>query len=267
MSEQKRRDEQRGHIQMAAKELFLKKGYSGTKIKDIADAAHISPSTIYLYFSDKRQLFLSLNLPESNEKNPEKERRQEELNRTALSYFGKNGFEATKMADIAQAMGVAKSSLYQYCSGKEQLYFQVLESYIHGTPPTQKDLGIGQGDWRDVIRSIAGTYMELSHDSSRTAFLGAVIRDSNKFPEFGRAYYDHSLGMARNRMLTYLQPLQQSGEISTDVDLPQAVTVFFGALTAYMLLFRIMGGIEPDIPEDGYVNELCRMFIASLEPN
>lgn len=265
MSGQQRQEEQRKRIQVAAKDLFLKNGYSKTKIKDIAQAAHISPSTIYLYFSDKRQLFLSLELPELDENDQEWAKRRDELNRTALTYFGEYGFEATKMADIAQAMGVAKSSLYQYCSGKEQLYFQVLESYIHGNPPSQEDLGMTQENWRDVIRSIAETYMELSHDSSRTAFLGTVIRDSSKFPEFGGAYYDHSLGVARDRMLNFLRPLQISGEISSEVKLDQAATVFFFALTAYMLFFRIMRGVQCDIPESGYVDALCRMFIAGLE--
>lgn len=60
MTNAMRKLELRERIQAAAKTVFLEKGYAETKINDIAKAADISPSTIYLYFSGKKDLlFLS----------------------------------------------------------------------------------------------------------------------------------------------------------------------------------------------------------------
>lgn len=44
----------------AAAEIFAAKGYSRATIKEIAERAGIAPGTIYLYFTNKRELLLSI---------------------------------------------------------------------------------------------------------------------------------------------------------------------------------------------------------------
>lgn len=46
-------------LMAAALELFVEKGFSATRLDDIATAASVSKATIYLYFPDKRALLLS----------------------------------------------------------------------------------------------------------------------------------------------------------------------------------------------------------------
>lgn len=47
----------------AAYRLFAQQGYAGTRMPQIAKAAGISPSTIYVYFSSKFQILSSLYVP------------------------------------------------------------------------------------------------------------------------------------------------------------------------------------------------------------
>ena len=47
----------REKILETARCIFLKEGYKGTTINSIARAAGISPSTIYLHFNGKKDLF------------------------------------------------------------------------------------------------------------------------------------------------------------------------------------------------------------------
>ncbi len=54
------REEMRELILDQARRLFLKKGFEKTSIRNIADAIEYSPATIYLYYRDKNELFLSL---------------------------------------------------------------------------------------------------------------------------------------------------------------------------------------------------------------
>ena len=56
------KDLRRQQIQEAAKELFLLKGFNSTTMEDIAKKAELSPATIYLYFKNKDELYVSLNL-------------------------------------------------------------------------------------------------------------------------------------------------------------------------------------------------------------
>lgn len=48
----------------------------------------------------------------------------------AASLFGKKGFAATSMSDIAKAVGITKASLYHFFKGKEQLYLELVEHMV-----------------------------------------------------------------------------------------------------------------------------------------
>ena len=54
------REELKGLILKAAREVFLEKGYDQTSIRSIADKIEYSPGTIYLYFKDKDTIFHAL---------------------------------------------------------------------------------------------------------------------------------------------------------------------------------------------------------------
>lgn len=265
MTNERRKAELKAKIEAAATAVFLRKGYAEAKIIDIANEAQISPSTIYLYFDGKKQLFASLNIPEVAQLRPEYDRRREEITRVALTLFGERGFEGTTMDDIAEEMGFSKAALYQYCASKEDLFFQVLQLYTHATPPTSDRIGADSGDWRQLVRNIAVSYMEIAHDPHRNAFLGSVMRDSNKFPEFGTVYYEKSFCTARKNMVSSLIPFQQKGEIRKDLNLNVAVTAFFGALTSHTLLYSVVKGVPCDIPEADFVSVEVDIFIRGIE--
>ena len=52
----------RGQILDAAKRLFHAKGFTAATMEDIAQEAELSPAAIYLYFKNKDDLYVSLNL-------------------------------------------------------------------------------------------------------------------------------------------------------------------------------------------------------------
>ena len=49
-------------IQNKAREVFLERGYHGTKVEDIADAAGVSRASFYTYFPSKRDVLLALGI-------------------------------------------------------------------------------------------------------------------------------------------------------------------------------------------------------------
>ena len=53
-------DERRGHILLGAAELFVKHGYGGTSIRDIAERTGLLPGSVYHYFPAKEDLFLAV---------------------------------------------------------------------------------------------------------------------------------------------------------------------------------------------------------------
>lgn len=59
---------------------------------------------------------------------PRKFDREQALER-ALDLFWTRGYEATSLADLTEAMGIAPPSLYAAFGSKEQLFFEALERY------------------------------------------------------------------------------------------------------------------------------------------
>jgi AcrR family transcriptional regulator len=53
-------DQRRSHILLGAAELFVKHGYSGTSIRDIAQRAGMLPGSVYHYFPAKEDLFIAV---------------------------------------------------------------------------------------------------------------------------------------------------------------------------------------------------------------
>ncbi|HEY9008800.1 MAG TPA: TetR/AcrR family transcriptional regulator [Ohtaekwangia sp.] len=59
---ERQKEELRSRILQAAKELFIERGFEDTSIRNIAERIEYSPTTIYLYFKDKDDIFRALHL-------------------------------------------------------------------------------------------------------------------------------------------------------------------------------------------------------------
>lgn len=59
---ERERERRRQQIMVAAKRVFLSKGFNKTTMEDIAKDAELSPGTLYLYFKNKDELYASLSL-------------------------------------------------------------------------------------------------------------------------------------------------------------------------------------------------------------
>jgi AcrR family transcriptional regulator len=54
---ERRKDARPGELATAALELFIEKGFSATRLDDVAKRAGVSKGTLYLYFDSKEELF------------------------------------------------------------------------------------------------------------------------------------------------------------------------------------------------------------------
>ncbi|MDH4192344.1 MAG: TetR/AcrR family transcriptional regulator [Betaproteobacteria bacterium] len=54
---ERRKDDRPEQITAAALDLFVERGYAGTRLEDVAERAGVSKGTVYLYFANKTELF------------------------------------------------------------------------------------------------------------------------------------------------------------------------------------------------------------------
>jgi AcrR family transcriptional regulator len=59
---EREKERRRQQIMVAAKRVFIEKGFGGATMEDIAKEAELSAGTLYLYFKNKNELYASLTL-------------------------------------------------------------------------------------------------------------------------------------------------------------------------------------------------------------
>jgi AcrR family transcriptional regulator len=57
---------------------------------------------------------------------PSTRSKRDEILRTATAYFGANGYEATKLADVAAAVGIGSTALYHYFESKLHCLYVIM---------------------------------------------------------------------------------------------------------------------------------------------
>ena len=57
---------------------------------------------------------------------------RDEILKVALDLFSVNGYEATSISHIADAVGIRKASLYSHFSSKQEILDNVVESVLNG---------------------------------------------------------------------------------------------------------------------------------------
>ena len=105
----------------------------------------------------------------------EKGNTKQEIRKAALDLFAVQGYEATSISQIAEAVGIRKASLYSHCASKQEildaLVQDVLEQY-------DRHSVFAQADWEDptftrdkqnittegVLQTILGQLRYILHD-------------------------------------------------------------------------------------------------------
>ena len=66
------------------------------------------------------------------EKSMEKSNTREEILEAALDLFAVNGYEATSISQLADAVGIRKASLYSHFANKQDILDTVVETVLKG---------------------------------------------------------------------------------------------------------------------------------------
>lgn len=253
-------------IQSVARQCFLRSGYQETTIRDIAEAAGVSPAAIYTYFENKDQLFDSLDIPEARDLHPEYERQRAGVMRAALFLFSSKGFQKTSMKDVADSAGISKATLYKFCQSKEDLLGKVLQESTFNTAAKRIQTCRLGSDWRENIRSFGRNYLQITHEPERMALLRCVVSESHNFPEIGRLYYEQGFLAACKDIAAYLQQLIEQSRLAVreGFDLLTAVHTYFGSLQSYILMSSIVPPGYFHVDEETYLNMTTEVFLNGI---
>lgn len=177
----------------------------------------------------------------------------------AQRLFLKRGFGAVSMDELAEAAGVARRTLYNQFSSKEEIFREMLgrvsRQLEHAFPPGIET----QGDVEEVLRLIARVILELHKNPDYLGFLRMVVADSRQFPWIAEEFAA-VMDPQTERLVRLLAHLTSLGVL--DCPIPTlAAHQFMGALNDLSLWPWMMGRKRIPVPDEEVIEDTIRMFL------
>jgi AcrR family transcriptional regulator len=100
--------------------------------------------------------------------------RRAEILDAAIDRFGRNGYENTKWADIADQVGIGPTALYHYFDSKQHCLYVILGEALAELHSRFDTITAEHADPRDALRAVCADCFELSeHEVMRNRVLVA----------------------------------------------------------------------------------------------
>lgn len=221
----------------------------------------------------------------------------------AVRVFVSNGYRRTQMQDIAQALGLAKGTLYGYAATKEALFAAALR-YADGIEPMPEpsDLPLptpGPGELAELVASrldaelpdLALTRALARPEPPTTSTLALeelsevvvdlyrrlarhrvaiklVDRCASELPELAEVWFHTGRGAQMSGMLAYLQQRRQAGllEIAGSIEVASRTTIELCVLWAVHCHFEPTSVADAPFDDDTIATTLAAMVARSMTP-
>jgi AcrR family transcriptional regulator len=166
---------------------------------------------------------------------------QDAVLNAAVRLFNERGYDATSMFDIAESLGITKSSVYHHISGKEQLLQMAMDRALDGlfeAADEVKDLQLPAVE--RLERLIRNSVLVLAE---RLEFVTVLLRVRGN-----TAVEQHALRRRRvfdTRVTELVKQAQAEGGLRPDVDPATAARLLFGMVNSLTEWYRPRrGGAE-----------------------
>jgi TetR/AcrR family fatty acid metabolism transcriptional regulator len=186
--------------------------------------------------------------------------KRERILDAAVRVFAERGFFHAKVAQIAQAAGVADGTIYLYFKSKDDLLMRLFEDRMERINQQLATALAEQPTAVERLRRAVALHLELVESHRHLAeVLTVELRQSEKFmrqhanPKFG----DYLRLIART-----VAEGQASGELRADLDPALVARALFGAIDELALAWLVRGKERMDLP--GAARQVEHLFIDGL---
>ena len=184
---------------------------------------------------------------------------REAIVEAATRLFLEHGFGSVSMDDLAEAAGLARRTLYNQFTSKEEIFREMLLR-VSGHLEDAFPAGIEtQGDVKAVLRLVARMIMELHRRPEYLGFLRMVVADSRQFPWIAEEFAA-VMDPLTERLGRYVAHLTAMGVLECR-NPTLAAHQFMGILNEFSLWPWMMGRERLAVPAEEIVEETVQMFL------
>ncbi|MBI5443616.1 MAG: TetR/AcrR family transcriptional regulator [Deltaproteobacteria bacterium] len=182
---------------------------------------------------------------------PERSRR-EELIGAAVDLFASNGYKGTSIRDIANALGVSVSNIYNYFENKEALWLAVLEHSIKDLPQKLRSVWDIEMDPVSRFRLLIKTHLATSGTHQKESKIFFFIDEGHLSEEAvnkNKAIQTKVLDV----YVRALEELREAGCVSTPEVKLLALSVL-GVINWYLRWYRADGRLSAEQVQEEIAN-------------
>ena len=186
---------------------------------------------------------------------------REAIIEAAERLFLVRGFGSVSMDELAEDAGVARRTLYNQFTSKEEIFREMLlrvsGQLEHAFPPGIET----QGSVEQVLRLIARAIIELHRQPEYLGFLRMVVADARQFPWIAEEFAA-VMDPQTERLARYFEHLTALGILDCRNPI-LAAHQFMGLINQFSLWPLMMGRESVPVPDEDVVEETVRMFLRS----
>ncbi len=184
---------------------------------------------------------------------------REAIVEAATRLFLEHGFGSVSMDELAEAAGLARRTLYNQFTSKEEIFREMLlrvSGHLEDAFPPGIET---QGGVEEVLRLVARIIMELHRRPEYLGFLRMVVADSRQFPWIAEEFAA-VMDPLTERLARYIAHLTAMGVLECR-NPTLAAHQFMGILNEFSLWPWMMGRERLAVPAEEVVEETVGMFL------
>jgi AcrR family transcriptional regulator len=178
-------------------------------------------------------------------RNADGQRTRQAILDAALRLFGEKGYFGTTLRDVASAVGVRESALYNYFPGKEALFEALLTA--HAAEKTQRLSAILDGpvvDGRATLERLTIEMLDAWVTPGQSQLFRILMSDGLRLARDGRINLLERMNSSRPRLDEVMRHLAAERCLRTDADTQVLAMEFLGPLLLWRH-FHAIGAVMP----------------------
>lgn len=190
-----------------------------------------------------------------------KEARPAEITAAAMTAFAENGYDATRVDDVAKRAGVSKGLLYLYFKTKEDLFKAVIRSFVS---PRVAELAAAvdentlsaeaflRGPFLDSIKRVPRSPLKI--------LLRLMVSEGPKHPDLTAYYWEQVVSPALEALRKLLAKGTQAGEFRRTAvgEFPQLLVTPVLFSTIWAIVFERHEALDTDRLLDAHIDLILR---------
>ena len=193
-------------------------------------------------------------------RNADGQRTRQAILDAALDLFAQKGFFGTSLRDVATAVGVRESALYNYFASKDALFEALILADQHSKAERFNALADEPiTDVQAFLEQMALAALESFAEPRHQQLFRILMSDGIRLARDGRINLFERLGERRERMLAIMQRLIREGWLRRSD--PGMLAIAFGGP---ILMWRHMKAIDVDLPFTRDPADFARQHVAQF---